>query len=72
MSTQRRKDKRDAKAFRNSLRLTQLRVLAFLFSLSRWIFFLFEQHHVLWTYFEERKQRKFFFSTSFINAETLK
>jgi len=48
-----RKDERDAKTFRNPLRLAQLCVLAFFFGLSRQVFFMFEQRQPLWTYSEE-------------------
>ncbi len=47
MSTQKRKDERDAKTFRNPLRPMQLCVLAFFFGLSRQVFLLFEQRRAL-------------------------
>ena len=52
MSTQRREDEQDAKTSRKSLRLAQLLRLTVPFSLSRQVFFPFEQRIALWSYSE--------------------
>ncbi len=52
MSTQRCEDERDAKTSRNSLPLTQLLRLGVPFSLSRQVFFPFEQRIAPWKYSE--------------------
>ena len=54
MSTQSREDERGARNFEKSLRLMQLCVLAFHFTLSRQGLFLLEQRHELWIYSERR------------------